>query len=53
MSDGRELLGHATATGGIATLGTNRADPQMALLVATAKDWRPMDELALEEFERG
>lgn len=53
MNDGRELLGHATSSGAIATLGHNRANPQLALLVSTAIAWRPMDEQLLEEFERG
>lgn len=53
MNDGRELMGHGTAGGGAAAVGLNRATPQLSLLVSTATHWRPMDELALEEFERG
>jgi hypothetical protein len=53
MNDGRELMGHGTAGGGTAAVGINRATPQLSLLVSTATHWRPMDERALEEFERG
>lgn len=53
MNDGRECMGHAAAGGGVRVLGANPRNPQMALLVSTATHWRPMDEQALEEFERG
>lgn len=45
-------MGHGTADGGVATVGVDRRTPQLSLLVATAVEWRPMDERALEEFER-
>ena len=53
MNDGREIMGHGSAAGGIRVLGANLKTPQMALLVSTATHWRPMDPDALEEFERG
>lgn len=53
MSDGRELIGHATAAGSIVVVGADLKNPQLAMFVATAREWRPMDERALEEFERG
>lgn len=53
MSDGRELMGFATAAGSIVVLGANPKNPQLAMFVATATHWRPMDERTLEEFERG
>ena len=46
-------MGHATASGAIVVVGANQKDPQLAMFVATATHWRPMDERTLEEFERG
>lgn len=53
MSDGRELMGHRSAAGSIIVVGADLKHPQLAMFVATARLWRPMDEQALEEFERG